>query len=266
MSLKVALLQMDIIFGNPVANYRKAEEMIAEAALEDPDVVVMPELWTTGYDLDRLDTIADPAGAQTCAFISALAKKYNMNIVAGSVAVKREDKVYNTLLAFNRQGNLIKEYQKAHLFRLMREEKFLSAGENDGVFSIEGIQAAGVICYDIRFPEWIRAQALKGAGILMVPAEWPAPRTNHWRALLIARAIENQCFVVACNRVGEDPDNAFGGHSMVIDPWGEVLAEGGTTEQILYSTITPEHIADIRKRIPIFEDRRPDIYDVIWKK
>lgn len=263
--MNFALVQMDIAFGDPAANYRKTEELIAEAALKKPDVIVLPELWTTGYDLERLATIADRNGEVTKAFISSLAQKYQVNIVAGSIALQKEEAVYNTLLVFNRAGDLVKDYAKAHLFRLMREEKFLSAGGSDGLFQLEGIPAAGFICYDIRFPEWMRAHALKGAGLIVVPAEWPSPRIEHWRNLLISRAIENQSFVVACNRVGSDPDNAFGGHSLVINPWGEIISEGGEAEEILYAEVDPDQLTDIRKRIPVFEDRRPELYKAIFE-
>ncbi|WEG12371.1 carbon-nitrogen family hydrolase [Pullulanibacillus sp. KACC 23026] len=264
MNLNIALLQMEISFGDPHANYEKAERLFEEACKKQIDVIVLPELWTTGYDLERLKTIADPNGEQTKTFFSRLAKKHQVNVIGGSVAVEKEDGIYNTLLVFNRNGDCIKDYAKAHLFRLMREEMFLSAGTSDGLFELEQLPFAGFICYDIRFPEWIRAHILQGAGIIVVPAEWPAPRIEHWRNLLISRAIENQSFVMACNRVGKDPDNEFGGHSLVINPWGEVLAEADATEQILYASIDPDELSMIRERIPVFEDRRPELYKALF--
>lgn len=266
MTLKFALLQMDIAFGDPEANYTKVNQLVAEAAKGKPDVMVLPELWTTGYDLEHLDTIADSNGETTKAFFSELAKKYNVTIVGGSVAVARGKDVFNTLVVFNREGQLIKEYAKAHLFRLMREEQFLAAGDQDGLFELEGVPAAGFICYDIRFPEWIRSHVLQGAGLIVVPAEWPTPRIEHWRNLLVTRAIENQSYVVACNRVGSDPDNSFGGHSIVINPWGEILAEADATEQILFAEVDPATLSDIRQRIPVFEDRRPGLYQALFDR
>lgn len=266
MTIKLALLQMDIAFGDPEANYKKAEKWIETACEKDPDVIVLPELWTTGYDLEHLDTHADEEGQRTKAFFSALAKKHHVNIIGGSIAVKKEVGIFNSLLVFNRQGEFVKDYSKVHLFRLMREEQFLTAGHLDGLFEVENLSAAGFICYDIRFPEWIRAHVLKGAGLIVVPAEWPTPRIQHWRHLLISRAIENQSFVVACNRVGHDPDNEFGGHSLVISPWGDVLAEADDTEQLLFAEIEPDMLDDIRGRIPVFEDRRPRLYKALFKR
>lgn len=266
LTLKFALLQMDIAFGNPEANFKKAEKLILKAAQNKPDIIVLPELWTTGYDLERLDEIADQDSKRTKSFFSDLAKTHHINIVGGSVAIQKNNRIFNTLLVFNRNGDCIKEYAKAHLFRLMNEEKFIQAGATDGLFEIEGVTSAGLICYDIRFPEWLRAHVLQGAGLIVVPAEWPTPRLDHWRNLLISRAIENQSFVVACNRVGRDPNNEFAGHSLIINPWGEVLAEGNDTEQILYGEIDPQSLIVIRNRIPVFEDRRPGLYQTLFEK
>lgn len=261
-TLSVSLLQIDIDFGNPKKNKEKVLQWVEKAVAErKTDVIVLPELWTTGYDLTRLDKIADPNGKETMAMFSELAKVHNVHIVAGSVAKQVGDQIFNTIFVFNRQGEMAGEYSKAHLFRLMDEEKYLTAGDAKGLFQIEGVDAAGVVCYDIRFPEWIRAHTAKGAGILFIPAEWPTPRIEHWRTLLQSRAIENQCFVVACNRVGKDPNNAFGGHSMIIDPWGEVIAEAGDREEILSGAIDTNLVHEIRKMIPIYEDRRPDLYN-----
>jgi predicted amidohydrolase len=117
-----------------------------------------------------------------------------------------------------------------------------------------------MICYDIRFPELARRLALGGAKLLLVPAEWPNPRLHHWRTLLTARAIENQMYVVACNRTGVSGSTSFFGHSMVIDPWGEIVAEADEQETILQATIDLALVDEVRTRIPVFEDRRPALY------
>ncbi|PAE43180.1 carbon-nitrogen family hydrolase [Bacillus sp. 7884-1] len=260
MKLKITCLQMDIAFGNPSENYQNAERLIEEAMKENPDIIVFPELWTTGYDLTRLDTIADKGAVNTIDFLKKAAKKYQVHFVGGSVANQGEQGVKNTLLIINNKGHLVHSYSKLHLFKLMDEHLYLEAGEEKGLFELDNRLFGGVICYDIRFPEWIRAHTSKGAEALFVVAEWPAPRLSHWRSLLIARAIENQCFVIACNRSGHDPNNEFAGHSMIIDPWGDVIAEAGATEEILSAIIELDLVKDIRKQIPIFEDRRPDLY------
>ncbi|WP_226035815.1 carbon-nitrogen family hydrolase [Aquibacillus saliphilus] len=261
MGLDIALIQMDITYGDPVQNKKKVEEHFKNFATDNPvDVVVLPELWTTGYDLTRLDEIADDNGTDAINFLSNLATKYDVTIIAGSIAKKLDNDITNTMLVINRKGELIKEYSKAHLFRLMNEEKHLIEGNDDGIFQLENHRSAGVICYDIRFPEWIRTHMLNDTKLLFVVAEWPEPRIDHWKALLISRAIENQCFVIACNRVGSDPNNEFGGNSMIIGPWGEVIAEAQNKETILYGHIDVDQVDKVRKTIPIFTDRRPDLY------
>ncbi len=117
-----------------------------------------------------------------------------------------------------------------------------------------------MICYDIRFPEWIRSHTAEGAEAIFVVAEWPLSRLTHWRTLLTARAIENQCYVIACNRAGSDPNNTFAGHSIIIDPWGEIIAEAGEGQEILHGEINLSIVEEVRKGIPIFDDRRPEFY------
>ncbi|MEC1262389.1 carbon-nitrogen family hydrolase [Bacillus swezeyi] len=259
MKRTISCLQFNISYGNPSENFKKAERLI-EAESSHADILVLPELWTTGYDLKNLDTIGDEDGKQTKTWLQKTAKANNVHIVCGSVAVKKKNGVYNTMYIADKNGNLIKEYSKAHLFQLMDEHLYLSSGSADGSFEIEGARAAGFICYDIRFPEWIRKHTSKGAGIIFVSAEWPRPRLDHWRSLLIARAIENQCFVAACNCSGKDPANEFAGHSMVIDPLGHVLAEAGHEETVVKAEIDLNDIDQARGQIPVFEDIRKDLY------
>jgi omega-amidase len=260
MKFKIACLQMDIAFGDPGKNYKKASSLIDQANAQKPDIIVLPELWTTGYDLDNLKDTADEKAKEAKVFFKEAALKYNSHFVGGSVANKTEAGIENTLLVFDKQGWAAGTYSKLHLFKLMDEHLYLAAGKEKGLFSLEGHKFAGLICYDIRFPEWVRAHALNDVEALFVVAEWPIQRLEHWRALLIARAIENQCFVIACNRAGLDPNNKFAGHSMVIGPWGDVLAEGEEGEEILFAEIDLNEVKDARSRIPIFTDRRPELY------
>ncbi|OWR31000.1 carbon-nitrogen hydrolase [Saccharibacillus sp. O23] len=257
---KITCIQHNIVFGDPERNYAAMEASIARATQNKPDIVVLPELWTTGYDLTRLDEIADEEASRTRAFLAAAARKYGVDLVGGSAAERTPQGVFNTLLVYDREGRPCGAYSKAHLFRLMDEHLHLKAGDRKGRFELSGLRSAGAICYDIRFPEWIRANMADGAEVLFVTAEWPLERLHHWRTLLIARAIENQCWVVACNRSGRDPDHVFAGHSLIVGPWGDVLAEAGEEDEFLTAEIDTEEVARARGRIPVFEDRRPDLY------
>ncbi|MDR7236074.1 carbon-nitrogen family hydrolase [Neobacillus drentensis] len=260
MKLKISCIQMDIAFGNPQKNYKTVERLFDKTSTEKPDIIVLPELWTTGYDLTRLNEIADFKAAQTIEFLQNAAQKYQVHLIGGSVANRVDKGVKNTLLIINKDGRLVHQYSKLHLFKLMDEHVYLEAGSEKGLFQLDNYQFAGAICYDIRFPEWIRAHTSEGAEALFVVAEWPAQRLSHWRALLIARAIENQCYVIGCNRSGQDPNNQFAGHSLIIDPWGEVIAEAGESEEILSAEIEMDLVKEVRKQIPIFADRKPEFY------
>lgn len=275
---QVAVIQMDVRIGEPAENMTRVKRALAEAiglgeasdrdvsnrtVVQKPDVIVLPEMWNTGYALRDLANLADADGESTKALIRSFAAEHGVNIIAGSVAVSEPDGTFaNRSYVFNRQGESVTHYDKLHLFRLMDEEQYLRQGERLGQFQLEGLNAALMICYDIRFPELTRTLALGGARVLFVPAQWPNPRKHHWRTLLQARAIENQMYVVACNRVGMSGETSFFGHSMVIDPWGEVLAEGDEQETILRAELDLELVSDVRGRIPIFADRRPELYSL----
>ncbi|WP_163102181.1 carbon-nitrogen family hydrolase [Peribacillus alkalitolerans] len=251
---------MDIAFGDVQKNFSVAKEQIDQAANFGAEIILLPELWTTGYDLTRLDDIADRDAQNSIEFLADCAREHRVTILGGSVANQKKDGVYNTFLAIDFNGNVIKQYDKLHLFQLMDEHKFLKPGKTDGHFPLHDISCAAFICYDIRFPEWIRKHTANGAEVLFVSAEWPLPRLAHWRALLISRAIENQAFVIACNRSGQDPNNVFAGHSMVIDPWGNVIAEAGEEEELLLVDISIGETSAIRKQIPVFQDRKTEFY------
>jgi predicted amidohydrolase len=257
---RISLVQMHVEAGDPDANFGRAADRMERAAGDAPDLIVLPEMWNTGYALETIGAIADPEGKRTRELASGFARRHGINVVAGSIAERREDGVYNTLRIFNRDGEPAGEYDKIHLFRLMDEEKHLKSGKRIGLAELDGVRIGAMICYDIRFPELARTLALAGAKLLVVPAEWPHPRLEHWRTLLRARAIENQLFVAACNRVGSSDGTDFFGHSMIIDPWGDIIAEADGEETILTAEIDLDLVDEVRRRIPVFEDRRPSLY------
>lgn len=257
--MKIGCIQLNVGFGKVEQNYERAEKFIREAAEKGAEIIVLPEMWNTSYALEKLPELADVNGERTKAFLSSLAKELNVHIVGGSVATKKNDHFYNTMYTFNKEGELVGEYDKAHLFKLMDEHKYLEAGNGMNRFALGDIEAAGVICYDIRFPEWLRSHALAGAKVLFIPAQWPTPRADHWRTLLQARAIENQCFVIAVNRTANKVEN-FNGQSMVIQPWGEVLWTGAEDEELAIIDVDFSIVDEVRGRIPVYDDRRPELY------
>lgn len=258
--MRIACVQLNIAFGDPKENFRKVEEKVRKAAMLNAEIVVLPEMWNTGYDLTNLEEIADVNGEDTKSLLTRLAKELHIHIIGGSVSTKRGNHFFNTMYVVNNIGEVIAGYDKAHLFKLMDEHLYLEAGTDKNIFTLNDVDMGGVICYDLRFPEWFRTHSLAGAKVIFVPAQWPAGRIDHWKILLQARAIENQCFIVAVNRVGEDLNNSFNGNSMVIAPWGEVLWLGAEEETIGLVEINLDEVDEVRKRIPVFQDRRVDIY------
>jgi omega-amidase len=152
-------------------------------------------------------------------------------------------------------------YRKLHLFGLMEEDQYLAPGAAGLTMDLPWGTTGMAICYDLRFPELFRRYATQdGARLIVVPAEWPLERIDHWRALLVARAIENQAYIIATNAAGKTGDTVFGGHSMVIDPWGNIMVEAGETSQLLTVELDLTLVDTVRKRIPVFDDMRLDIY------
>lgn len=259
--MKASIAQIDISYGKPDENYAHVEEALERAMADSPDVIVLPEMWNTGYALDRLGEIADENGERTRSFLSSFSRKNNVNIVGGSCAVKRGEDFFNTAYTFDRSGGLIGEYSKVHLFGLMQEDRFIAPGSSENLLTLDGVKCSGVICYDIRFPEWERKLMAQGAEILFVSAQWPDVRISQWEILLRARAIENQAYVVAANRVGAAPDDRFNGHSLIIDPLGEVIADGRSgNEEIVTADLDLSLVSRTRGSIPVFRDRRTELY------
>jgi predicted amidohydrolase len=258
--MKVSLLQMNIIPGNLIANRENAAQLINKAALQHPDTVVLPEMWTTAYQLEGISSICDKYGEPTNDMIGAIAAEKKINIVAGSYASLEEEQVFNTAYIFNRKGNNIAKYQKIHLFKLMEEHKYIESGSSHSVFMLDGIKCGIIICYDLRFPELTRKLALEGIQLLFVPAQWPAARLDHWITLLKARAIENQIFIAAVNRAGEHPKDEFLGGSMVINPFGEIIAQGDYKQQIISAELDFRLIEQTKLKIDILGDRVPHTY------
>ena len=259
--MKVTCLQMNMKFGCPDENFAKAGGMIRQAMAEQPDVLVLPETWNTGFfPKENLPSLCDRDGQRVKAEIGALAKEYHVNIVAGSVSNLRDGKVYNTAMVFDRTGQCIASYDKTHLFTPMGEDDYYTPGDHLCRFTLDGVQCGLIICYDVRFPELTRSLTVPGLDMLFVVSQWPKVRTFHLRTLTTARAIENQMFVVCCNSCGRAGETVYGGNSAIIDPWGELLAAASEQEQQLTAQCALETLTQIRNTIPVFRDRRPALY------
>lgn len=259
-TLKISLGQMDVKLGRPQENLAAAARFAAQAAAQNADVLVLPELWSTGYALEHAAGYAARLNEGIFAETAVLARRRHLHIIGSCLSDLGEGKVGNTAVLFNHRGEILAGYSKIHLFRLMDEQQFLTAGDALALAETAWGKMGLAICYDLRFPEQFRGLALAGAVLTFLPAEWPHPRLAHWQTLLRARAIENQMFMVACNRVGRAGGAHFCGHSCIIDPWGEALVEGGEEEMLLTAEIDLDKVTAVRRTIPVFKDRRPEIY------
>jgi predicted amidohydrolase len=257
--LTISLAQMEFRFGDEDANFSCAEEWIAEAVGHGSDLILLPELWASGYDLENWMQYAAPLGEGSFARLSALAKKHQIAI-GSSLLESADGKAYNTFAFYGPEGQTWGVYRKIHRFRLLEEEKWLGAGDQmvlaESLWGPVGLS----ICYDLRFPEMFRPFAVAGSRLFLIVAEWPERRVAHWSKLLQARAIENQMFVAGVNKVGNSQGVKLGGCSAVIDPWGIPLVEGGDAEALLTVEIDLREADKARRNISVLRDRRPEIY------
>lgn len=257
--LTISLGQMRIKLARVEDNLETAERMISRAA-RDSQLILLPELWSTGYDLENAGDYADELGAGMFSQIAKTARQHAI-AVYGSVLERRDNQYMNCAAYYDADGALASVYRKIHLFRLFDEHLWLGEGEAPSLLQQPWGQAGLGVCYDLRFPELFRRYAVEGgAKVMLICAEWPRVRVEHWRTLLVARAIENQCFVAAVNSCGDTGGTVFAGHSMIVDPWGKVLVEAGDDECLLGAEIDLSEVDRVRAAIPVFEDRRPDAY------
>jgi len=258
--LIVSLAQMPIALGDVKRNLLLMERMTAEAARRGSHLVVFPELWTTGYALERARELADQLDQGAFVQVTSIAKKYNISII-GSMLEKRGLEVANSAAFIIPTGQIRGVYRKIHLFKLMKEDQYLQPGSAPLTLDLPWGRTSIGICYDLRFPELFRRYAVEGTKLAILPAEWPMERLEHWRALLIARAIENQMYVAATNTVGDIGGTTFAGHSMVVDPWGKVMIEAGDEPNLLTAELDLDRVEQVRAKIPVFDDRRPELYE-----
>lgn len=257
--LNITLAQFNIALGDVRKNFKSAEEHITEAARRGSHLVILPELWSTGYALDQSKELANTLNVGIFAQLATLATQNKISIV-GSVLEKRSLEVSNSAPFFAPNGKMLGIYRKLHLFGLMDEPRWLQPGSAPLLIDLPWGLTGIAICYDLRFPELFRRYAVQGAKIIIVPAEWPIERIEHWRILLQARAVENQCYIVAVNSVGKTGNVTFGGHSMIVDPWGKIVIEAGETPTLATAEIDLDYVDIVRQRIPVFDDRRSDVY------
>ncbi|MFH9106326.1 carbon-nitrogen family hydrolase [Streptomyces albus] len=260
--MRASLLQMQVDPDESVASRRERAAALVRGQA-GADLVVLPELWPVGaFAHDRFAAEAedaDPATGPTALAMSAAARDAGVWLHAGSIVEKGEEggALYNTSLVFSPTGELAAAYRKIHRFGFDRGEAALMTAGTTPVTVPHPQAILGLAtCYDLRFPELFRALVDAGAGVLVVPAGWPAKRAAHWSLFTRARAVENQCFVLACGTAGTHAGVAQAGHSAVIDPWGETVAEAATTDEtVLTVDLDLTQIEKVREVFPVLKDR-----------
>ena len=261
MKLSISLLQISFDFGEPAKNLDRVTKYIREAGKRGSDLALVPELWASGYDLSNWEQYATPLDSGMFKRVSELAKDNHL-MIGCSLLELDKGAPYNTFVLYDKEGELISRYRKMHLFRLLKEEQYL--GEGNEIVTVDTFwgKIGLSICYDLRFPEIYRALALRGSRLVLVVAEWPERRVNHWDILLRARAIENQVFIAAVNKVGESKGVKLGGHSVILDPWGKEIVYGSDHDILLTGELDMDEVNQARRWIPVFDDRRPGLYDL----
>ncbi|AIJ14797.1 carbon-nitrogen family hydrolase [Streptomyces violaceoruber] len=255
--MRASLIQIAVNEDETVEARRvRAAALVREQA--GADLVVLPELWTTGaFAFEEFDAAAEPLRGPTYEAMAKAASDAGVWLHAGSVPERGPDgRLYNTSLVFSPAGDLTASYRKIHRFGFDKGEAVLmGAGREPVTVRLPDTTLGVATCYDLRFPELFRSLVDAGAEILVVPAGWPERRRAHWTLLARARAVENQAFVLACGTAGTHAGVPQAGHSIVVDPWGEVLAEAGADEEVLAVEFDPERVARTREQFPALKDR-----------
>ncbi|MEJ8670258.1 MULTISPECIES: carbon-nitrogen family hydrolase [unclassified Streptomyces] len=255
--MRASLLQIDVNEGESVESRRlRVASLVREQA--GADLVVLPELWTTGaFAYEDFGSAAEPLEGPTYEAMAKAASDAGVWLHAGSIPERDPDgPLYNTSLVFSPSGDLAAAYRKIHRFGFDKGEAVLmGAGDELVTVRLPGTTLGVATCYDLRFPELFRGLVDAGAETLVIPAGWPERRRAHWTLLAQARAVENQAFVLACGTAGTHAGVPQAGHSIVVDPWGEVLAQAGAGEQILTVEFDPGKVAVTRDQFPALKDR-----------
>ena len=254
--MKIALIQMDIAWEDVTENHRRAARMLSEAAEGGARLALLPEMFSTGFSMDSR-RIAQPPGGPSETFLREEARSRNLWILA-SIPEAGEPSPRNMALLVSPRGSVVR-YAKIHPFSFAGEHEHYAAGDRVVTADVDGLRVTPFVCYDLRFPEAFRAAAAD-TDLFAVVANWPDERREHWRALLRARAIENQAYVAGVNRVGDGGRLHYAGDSAVLSPLGEVLAEGDDREAVLFGEIDPSAVGKLRARFPALDDRRPEAY------
>jgi omega-amidase len=259
--MRIALAQISCTPGDIAGNTRRIVERVRAAASAGANLVALPEMSDTGYHMPTILRTASSWDRGPFMEIAAAAAETKTVVVAG-LSERVGDDVYNTVAVVGSGGSLIAKYRKTHLITAepVCEQRYLKAGDSLTICNVGEWKVGLLTCYDIRFPEIARKLTLSGAELLIAPAAFPSARIGHWETITACRAIENQVYVAAVNRVGTDEGLAFGGCSRLLDPSGVLLAHAKDEDTLLLGDISKTRLAEVRKGLHVLSDRRPEVY------
>jgi predicted amidohydrolase len=245
------LVQYSPEWENKKANKEKLIKLIPTSLIKD-SVLILPEMTLTGFTM-KSNVFAEELKGESFQFFANIASDHNVHVIGGLIE-KENVSYYNTLVHINPFGELLTSYRKIHPFSYSSENKFYTRGNKTVITEINGWKTGLSICYDLRFPELFRQYAKKRVELIIVIANWPDSRIGQWKTLLCARAIENQCFVAAVNRVGDDLKLHYNGCSCIYDPMGNEVAFLPDLEKIISADISKENVSKVRNKFPFLDD------------
>ncbi len=248
--MKIALIQYNPEWENKEANKKKILSMIKD--IEGTDLLIFPEMTLTGFTMKSRE-MSETIQGDSYRFFSSIASEKSSNIFAG-VIERRNNRNYNTLIHIKSDGHLVKLYRKVHPFSYSSENEHYYAGSKPAITKIRKWNVGLTICYDLRFPELFRKYGKKRTHLIVNIANWPDTRIEHWRTLLKARAIENQCYVAGVNRVGKDPKLNYIGFSSVFDPMGKEIVAVENDEKVIVVDIDKNYVNEVREKFPFLDD------------
>ncbi len=261
--MRIGLGQLDIIWEEKKQNQKKCEQMLREARNHNVDLLIFPEMTLTGFSMntDKIGELLEHS--DTIDFFKENSVKYQMSIVFGYVQ-NQYTKTFNRLVLVD-HGRILIHYAKIHPFSFGEESIYYQGGDTLGQCTLKDYHISTFICYDLRFPELFQICSAKSE-LLIVIANWPQPRMEHFQTLLKARAIENQCYVVGVNRVGEGNGLIYNGGSGIYDPYGTLITKETSIEKLIIGDIDKEIVTNYRKNFPQQTDKRFSLYYSIYKK
>jgi omega-amidase len=255
--MKIYCFQMDIVWEDKKANFAKVKSALTEAKPPAGSLVVLPEMFATGFSMN-IPALREDEKGETERFLADLARERGVFMMGGLVRDAGQDHGFNQSVTYSPEGELLGRYTKIQPFSLGGENEHYIAGDKVVLLDWNKFKVAPFVCYDLRFPEIFRVAARRGAHLQVIIANWPAKRAHHFVALARARAIENQCYVAALNRCGTDPYHEYNGQSMIFDPSGDALTQAGEQEGFISADLNLATIESLRQGLPFLKDMRDD--------